>query len=130
MSCILAQELLRQFNNLTTTDERICYMENLRFMMSANDFDYANYYSGKELTESEFYSIVDKLYQLDNLHMLSDFVKKNKKFLFHELDEDDFEMPTMNEDALLTRIYRIIQHGRLQQEGEELDSESTQVKSL
>lgn len=82
------KELKKQILKLKTKEEKMIYIENIRFLIAADEVDYQNYYFDKELSESEFYSIVDMLYLLDNFYMLSTFTKKNGKYILDDLKEN------------------------------------------
>lgn len=55
--------------------------------MMSNDTDFQNFYSKRNLNDREFYSIVDSLYQLNNLCMLAEFVSYNKPLLLYKLQK-------------------------------------------
>ena len=86
--------------------------------MMSNDFDFENYYSNNILRKSDFYSIADMLYQINNLWMLSDFIHQNRQFLFNEVREltgehgkVDFSTPCrLGQDTMLSRIFRIMKN--------------------
>ncbi len=113
------QYLQDEYDKLHTEREAIYFIENARFCLMADQFDYDNYHSNGGLTESEFYSVVDLLYQLDNLHMVISFVFRNYEVLLNEIDRPDslqtfLEKAVVDEDTFLTRVNAFIkkQQGR------------------
>ena len=62
-----------------TMDVSVCleFVEKIRFLMMAKDKDFTDYYSSRTLTKEEFYSVADTLYALNNLWMLSGFIRQN-----------------------------------------------------
>ncbi|AOY74729.1 hypothetical protein [Clostridium formicaceticum] len=90
------------------------FIENARFCLMADQYDYKNYHSNGKLTESEFYSVVDLLYELDNLNMLISFVVRNIKVLLQEVDGIEslkpfLEKAVIDEATFLTRINTFLQ---------------------
>ena len=87
----------------------------------SSDTDFQNFYSKRNLNDREFYSIVDSLYQLNNLCMLAEFVSNNKLLLLYELQKTgnwqghvDFTEPCrLGHDIMLARIFTILQHFNL-----------------
>ena len=70
----LSQYITNEFYKLQSDVDQRSFIENFRFLMMSNDFDFDNYYSNNILKKSDFYSIVDMLYQINNLWMLSGFI--------------------------------------------------------
>lgn len=83
----LSQYITNEFYKLQSDVDQEVFIENFRFLMMSNDFDFDNYYSNNILKKSDFYSIVDMLYQINNLWMLSGFIHQNRQFLFNEVRE-------------------------------------------
>ena len=83
----LSQYIANEFYKLQSDVDQRSFIENFRFLMMSNDFDFENYYSNNILRKSDFYSIADMLYQINNLWMLSDFIHQNRQFLFNEVRE-------------------------------------------
>lgn len=83
--------------------------------MMSNDTDFQNLYSKKSLNNREFYSIVDSLYQLNNLWMLAEYITCNKPLLIYEVQKMgnwqghiDFTEPCrLGYDTMLARIFTI-----------------------
>ena len=79
------QKLTEDFLKLKTDKEKRVYLEMINFFAEADENDYRNYYTHKILNDSDFYSVVDILYNLDNFYMLEDFLARNKnKFTYKE----------------------------------------------
>lgn len=110
--------ITREFEKLKSKDQQRNFIENFRFLMMSNDTDFQNFYSKKSLNDREFYSIVDSLYQLNNLCMLAEFVTCNKPLLIYEVQKMgnwqghvDFTEPCrLGHDTMLARIFTILQH--------------------
>ncbi len=45
--------------------------------MMTKDNAFSDYYTNRNLTKVEFYSVADTLYELNNLWMLSGFIRQN-----------------------------------------------------
>lgn len=77
----MKQKLISQLNNdlskIENYKEKRFFLETINFAASADENDFKNYYSEKFISESDFYSVIDILYSLDNLCMLEYFLKKN-----------------------------------------------------
>ena len=69
------QKLTEDFLKLKTDKEKRVYLEMINFFAEADENDYKNYYTHKILNDSDFYSVVDILYNLDNFYMLEDFLR-------------------------------------------------------
>ena len=114
----LSHYITREYEKLESKDQQRNFIENFRFLMMSNDTDFKNFYSKKSLNDREFYSIVDSLYQLNNLWMLADFVTCNKPLLIYEVQKMgnwqghiDFTEPCrLGHDTMLARIFTILQH--------------------
>ena len=63
----LNQYLVREYEKLDSEMERREFAENMRFLMMAKEKDFSDYYSRRNLTGREFYSVMDTLYELNNL---------------------------------------------------------------
>ena len=83
----LKMYMTEEFIKLNTAEEQREFIENLRFLMMEDDKDFLNYYSNKGIRKSEFYSVSDRLYQLNNLHMLFGFIYQNRQVLLNEVSE-------------------------------------------
>lgn len=114
----LSHYITREYEKLESKDKQRNFIENFRFLMMSNDTDFQNFYSKKSLNDREFYSIVDSLYQLNNLCMLAEFVTCNKPLLVYEVQKMgnwqghiDFTEPCrLGHDTMLARIFTILQH--------------------
>lgn len=114
----LSHYITREYEKLESKDKQRKFIENFRFLMMSNDTDFQNFYSKKSLNDREFYSIVDSLYQLNNLCMLAEFVTCNKSLLIYEVQKMgnwqghvDFTEPCrLGHDTMLARIFTILQH--------------------
>lgn len=112
----LSQYMVNEFCKLHSNEEQRSFIENFRFLMMSNDFDFENYYSNKVLRRKDFYSIADMLYQLNNFWMLSAFIHQNRHFLFHEVaaltgtdGKPDFTIPCkLGQDTMLSRIFKVM----------------------
>lgn len=117
----LSHYITREYEKLESKDKQRNFIENFRFLMMSNDTDFQNFYSKKSLNDREFYSIVDSLYQLNNLWMLAEFVTCNKPLLIYEVQKMgnwqghiDFTEPCrLGHDTMLARIFTILQHFNL-----------------
>ena len=93
-------------------------MEKIRFLMMAKDKDFADYYSNRNLTKAEFYSVMDTLYDLNNLWMLSGFIRQNRQVLFQEVQTSmngqkspDFtETCRFGKDTMLSRMFQVMEN--------------------
>ncbi len=83
----LSHYIRREYEKLESQDKQRSFIENFRFLMKSNDTDFQNFYSKRNLNDREFYSIVDSLYQLNNLCMLAEFVSYNKPLLLYKLHQ-------------------------------------------
>ena len=114
----LSHYITREYEKLESKDKQRNFIENFRFLMMSNYTDFQNFYSKKSLNDREFYSIVDSLYQLNNLCMLAEFVTCNKPLLIYEVQKMgnwqghiDFTEPCrLGHDTMLARIFTILQH--------------------
>ena len=114
----LSHYITGEYEKLESKDKQRNFIENFRFLMMSNDTDFQNFYSKKSLNDREFYSIVDSLYQLNNLCMLAEFVTCNKPLLIYEVQKMgnwqghiDFTEPCrLGHDTMLARIFTILQH--------------------
>lgn len=83
----LSHYIRREYEKLELQDKQRSFIEIFRFLMMSNDTDFQNFYSKRNLNDREFYSIVDSLYQLNNLCMLAEFVSYNKPLLLYKLQK-------------------------------------------
>ncbi len=116
-----AQDLIhyisKEFHSLKTNTEQRSFIENFRFLMMSNDADFENFYSHNALKRTEFYSITDMLYQLNNFWMLSEFLHQHRQILFHEVDHivkqaesPDFYTPCkLGQDTMFARIFKVFE---------------------
>ena len=117
----LNKYIVNEFCKLQTDTEQRSFIENFRFLMMSNDFDFENYYSNKALRRTDFYSIADMLYQLNNFWMLSTFIHQNRHFLFNEVNDitsgsglPDFSVPCkLGQDTMLSRLFKVINNHSL-----------------
>ena len=96
-------------------------MEKIRFLMMAKDKDFSDYYSTHSLTKAEFYSVLDTLYGMNNLWMLSGFIRQNRQVLFQEvrssmngLKSPDFtETCRFGKETMLSRMFQVMERFQL-----------------
>ncbi len=81
----LNQYITAEYEKLKTETERREFVEKIRFLMMAKEHDFSDYYSNRNLTKTEFYSVADTLYDLNNFWMLSGFIRQNRQVLFQEV---------------------------------------------
>ncbi|RKI98374.1 hypothetical protein D7X87_26855, partial [bacterium D16-54] len=81
----LNRYIAAEYENLKSELEQREFVEKIRFLMMAKDKDFTDYYSSRTLTKEEFYSVADTLYALNNLWMLSGFIRQNRQVLFQEV---------------------------------------------
>lgn len=113
----LTKYIYKEFHRLKTNTEQRSFIENFRFLMMSNDTDFDNFYSHKVLKRTEFYSIADMLYQLNNFWMLSEFLHQNRQILFHEVgnimkqaESPDFYTPCkLGQDTMFARIFKVFE---------------------
>ena len=112
----LNQYLIREYEKLDSEMEQREFSETMRFLMMAKEKDFSDYYSKKSLTGREFYSVMDTLYELNNLWMLSGFIRQNQQVLLRETQEDteyrkkqDFtEICRIGKDTMLSRMFQVM----------------------
>jgi len=112
----LNQYLIREYEKLDSGMEQREFAENMRFLMMAKEKDFSDYYSRRNLTGREFYSVMDTLYELNNLWMLSGFIRQNQQVLLRETQEDteyrkkqDFtEICRIGKDTMLSRMFQVM----------------------
>lgn len=117
----LNKYIVNEFCKLHSDVEQRNFIENFRFLMMSNEFDFENFYSNKVLRKTDFYSIADTLYQLNNLWMLSTFIHQNRHFLFSEVNnfttengKPDFTVPCkLGEDTMLSRVFKVMNNHTL-----------------
>lgn len=113
----LNQYLAREYGKLDSEMEQRDFTERIRFLMMAKDKDFTDYYSNRSLTRNEFYSVMDTLYELNNLCMLSDFIHQNRQILFLETQErmrrqnipDFTEICNLGKDTIFSRMFQVMQ---------------------
>ena len=85
--------------------------------MMAKEKDFSDYYSKRNLTGREFYSVIDTLYELNNLRMLSEFIRQNQQVLFQETKgsaecqkKPDFtEICRIGKDTMMSRMFQVME---------------------
>lgn len=80
----LNQYIVTEYENLKSEMEKREFVEKIRFLMMAKDHAFSDYYSNRILLKKEFYSVADTLYEMNNLWMLSGFIRQNRQVLFQE----------------------------------------------
>jgi hypothetical protein len=113
----LSQYISKEFLKLGTNIEKRNFIENFSFLMMSNDIDFENFYSHKSLNKTEFYSIADMLYQLNNFWILSEFLHQNRQILLTEVDDiikqaesPDFYTPCrLGQDTIFARIFKVFE---------------------
>ena len=109
----LNQYIAMEYEKLNSEVEQREFVEKVRFLMIAKDKDFSDYYSNRNLTKTEFYSVMDTLYDLNNLWMLSGFIRQNRQVLFQEIQVNmngqkrpDFtETCRLGKDTMLARMF-------------------------
>lgn len=89
--------------------------------MMAKEHDFSDYYSNRNLTKTEFYSVADTLYDLNNFWMLPGFIRQNRQVLFQEVQSSmgDFKSPDFTEtcrfgkDTMLSRMFQVMENFQL-----------------
>ena len=116
MSYDLNQYLVREYEKLDSELEQREFVEKMRFLMMAKEKDFSGYYSRRNLAGREFYSVIDTLYELNNLWMLSGFIRQNHQVLLRETQEgteyrkkpDFTEICRIGKDAMLSRMFQVM----------------------
>lgn len=114
----LKKYIADEFMKLDTEEEQREFIETFRFLMMADDKDFLNYYSNTGIRRSDFYSVADRLYQLNNLYMLSDFIYQNRQILLNEVNElaegyggPDFStVCNIGKDTMLSRMFQVMKN--------------------
>lgn len=117
----LNQYIATEYEKLNSEVEQREFVEKIRFLMMAKDKDFSDYYSNRNLTKTEFYSVMDTLYGLNNLWMLSGFIRQNRQVLFQEvqnsmngLKSPDFtETCRFGKDTMLSRMFQVMERFHL-----------------
>lgn len=117
----LKEYMAEVFMKLNTAEEQREFIENMRFLMMADDKDFLNYYSNMRMRKSEFYSVADRLYQLNNLYMLSDFIYQNRQVLLNEVSEikgqhgiPDFStVCNIGKETMLARMFQVMKNFKI-----------------
>ena len=117
----LNQYIVTEYEKLKTEMEQREFVEKIRFLMMAKDKDFTDYYSSRTLAKKEFYSVADTLYGLNNLWMLSGFIRQNRQVLFQEMQNSmnglrspDFtETCRLGKDTMLSRMFQVMENFRL-----------------
>lgn len=112
----LRQYITKEYYKLDSDVEQRNFIENLRFLMMSGDSEFTAYYSNLILKKTDFYSVVDILYQLNNLWMLSEFIHQNRQILLNEVSEisgeygrPDFSIPcNLGKDTMLSRMFQVM----------------------
>jgi len=114
----LNQYITAEYEKLRTETERREFVEKFRFLMMAKDNAFSNYYTNRNLTKAEFYSVADTLYDLNNFWMLSEFIRQNRQVLFREIQHcmGGFKTPDFTEtcrfgkDTMLSRMFQVMEN--------------------
>lgn len=114
----LNQYIKAEYEKLKSETERREFVEKFRFLMMAKDNAFSGYYTNRNLTEAEFYSVADTLYDLNNLWMLSGFIRQNRQVLFQEIQDsmDGVKRPDFTEtckfgkDTMLSRMFQVMEN--------------------
>ena len=117
----LNRYIAAEYENLKSELEQREFVEKIRFLMMAKDKDFSDYYSTHSLTKEEFYSVADTLYALNNLWMLSGFIRQNRQVLFQEvrssmngLKSPDFtETCRFGKETMLSRMFQVMERFQL-----------------
>lgn len=112
----LRKYITKEYYKLDSDVEQRNFIENLRFLMMSGDTEFTAYYSNLILNKSDFYLIADRLYQLNNLWMLSEFIHQNRQILWNEVGEmsgeygrPDFSIPcNLGKDTMLSRMFQVM----------------------
>lgn len=113
----LNQYITKEYQKLDSEAEQREFIERIRFLMMAKDRDFCSYYSSGNLARNEFYSVMDTLYELNNLCMLSEFIRQNRQILLREVNErteqqrvpDFTEICNIGKDTMLSRMFQVMQ---------------------
>lgn len=92
-------------------------MERAGNRMMAKEKGFSGYYSRRNLAGQEFYSVIDTLYELNNLWMLSGFIRQNQQVLFQETQggteyrkKTDFtEICRIGKDTMRSRMFQVME---------------------
>lgn len=114
----LDRYISKEFHNLKTSMEQRSFIENFRFLAMSSDKDFKNFYSHNALSASEFYSIADTLYQLNDFWILSEFLRQHRQILFNEVHDmsrktnspDFYTLCKYGQDTLFTRISKVFEN--------------------
>lgn len=121
MSRDLNQYIVKEYQKLKSEVDQREFLEKIRFLMMARDNEFSAYYSGACLTEREFYSVADKLYELNNFWMLSGFLYRNRQILFQETkkrkdtqeNHNFMEICNFGKDTILSRMFQVMKYSRI-----------------
>lgn len=113
----LNQYIIREYQKLDSEMEQREFIERIRFLMMANDKNFSDYYTTRNLVRTEFYSVMDSLYEMNNLCMLSEFIHQNRHILLREVREgmelqkipDFTEICNIGKDTMLSRMFQVMQ---------------------
>lgn len=117
----LNRYIAAEYENLKSELEQREFVEKIRFLMMAKDKDFSDYYSTHSLAKEEFYSVLDTLYGMNNLWMLSGFIRQNRQVLFQEvrssmngLKSPDFtETCRFGKETTLSRMFQVMERFQL-----------------
>lgn len=141
MSHDFNQYIVKEYQKLNSEMEQREFIEKIRFLMKAGDSEFSTYYSDAYLTEREFYSVADTLYELDNFWMLSGFLYKNRQILFQETrkrkepqgNHDFMEICNFGKDTILSRMFQVMKNfqidGNKVNEGTDYNSSTRRMKA-
>jgi len=126
----LNQYTVSEYEKLNSEIERREFAEKIWFLMMAKDHAFSDYYSNQNLTKTEFYSVADTLYELNNLWVLSGFIRQNRQILFQEIQSSigGFKSPDFTEtcrfgkDTMLSGMFRVMEKFQLNDCMEEEDT--------
>ena len=118
MNSDLNEYIVKEYQKLQSEVDQREFLEKIRFLMMARDIEFSAYYSGVCLTEREFYSVADKLYELNNFWMLSDFLYRNRHILFQEAkrkketqeNHNFMEICNFEKDTILSRMFQVMKY--------------------
>lgn len=112
----LKRHVEHEFLKQDTEEEQRNFLENFRFLMMADETEFYAYHTKQMLSIREFYVVVDKLYELNNLWLLSKFIQQNRGLLFREMNEmkkqdgyPDFSLPCRyGKNTMLARMFQVM----------------------
>ncbi len=114
----LSQCVEEEFTNLLTKEDKRKFVENIRYLIMSENSDFENYYFNQKLKKSDFYTVVNLLFKLDNLWMLSEFLLKNQSIIVSDTEKiinpsELIEITgtgRMDMDVMVTRVFKMMQN--------------------